>query len=356
MRIAMLLSGGVDSATALKLLIDAGHTAVTAYYLKVWLEDELHSLGDCPWQEDLRYARAVCEQLDVPLTVMPLQDAYWQEIVGYTLSELRSGRTPSPDVFCNQRIKFKTFLEQLPDSSDYVASGHYARVIADDGRCQLLQGVDPTKDQSYFLSHLSQEQLKLCLFPLGSYAKPEVRALAQRFGLAPAERPDSQGLCFLGKIRYREFIKFHLGERPGPIIDQKTGRTLGEHCGYWFHTIGQRKGLDLPQGPWFVVAKDMAKHVIYVRHATDLMGSRCFTTTQLNWISQPPPDGAVKVKIRHGPKLYGAHIKQLDGDCWQVQLEKADWGIAPGQIAVFYDRMVCLGGGTIDTIDSEDAP
>jgi len=221
MRIAMLLSGGVDSATALKLLIDAGHTAVTAYYLKVWLEDELHYLGDCPWQEDLRYARAVCEQLDVPLTVMPLQDAYWQDIVGYTLRELKSGRTPSPDVFCNQRIKFKTFLEQLPDSSDYIASGHYARVIADAGRCQLLQGVDPTKDQSYFLSHLSQEHCSCASFHWE--ATPSLRCGHSLSALASHQQSalTVKGCAFLARSGIGSLSSFTLASGQGRSSTKK---------------------------------------------------------------------------------------------------------------------------------------
>ena len=203
-RVAVLLSGGVDSAVALALLRDAGHR-VTAYYLKIWLEEELAFLGTCPWEEDLAYARAVCRALEVPLEVVPFQAEYQQAVVEYVLGALRAGHTPSPDVLCNRAIKFGAFLEQVAGSADAVASGHYARLqVAADGWPRLRRGVDPVKDQSYFLAYLQPEQLARLRFPLGELHKHQVRALAEARALAPSQRPDSQGICFLGKLSYRD--------------------------------------------------------------------------------------------------------------------------------------------------------
>ncbi len=262
MKIAALLSGGVDSSVALSLLRSEGHD-VTAFYLKVWLEDELSHLGTCPWEEDLRFAKEVCRRLDVPLEVRSLQKPYWDRVVRYAVSELEAGRTPSPDVLCNQQIKFGAFLDEIDSGFDRVASGHYARRDDVGGSVVLKSGVDPVKDQTYFLSRLSQQQLARALFPLGGIHKSDVRKRARELGLSNQDRRDSQGICFLGKIPYREFVRHHLGEREGDIVDVESGSVLGRHKGYWFHTIGQREGLGLSHGPWFVQGKDVARNVVY---------------------------------------------------------------------------------------------
>ena len=215
MKIAVLLSGGVDSSVALRLLVEEGGHELRACYLKVWLEDDAVLAGDCPWEEDVRYVRAVCEQLGVPLEIVPLQTEYLEHVVDHALGELRAGRTPSPDILCNQRIKFGAFLERVGDC-DAVASGHYARVRRENGRAVLLRAADPVKDQTYFLSSLCQQQLQGLLFPVGHLRKQEVRDLAARFQLPTKNRKDSQGICFLGKIDYREFVARRLGKREGP--------------------------------------------------------------------------------------------------------------------------------------------
>ena len=222
-RIAVLLSGGVDSALALALLREAGHR-LTAFYLKIWLEEELAFLGDCPWEEDLRYARAVCHRLRVPLEVVPFQAEYRQAVVQYVLGALRAGHTPSPDVLCNRAIKFGAFVDRVRGDYDAVASGHYARLEqAADGHARLLRGVDPAKDQSYFLAYLRRQQLDRLRFPLGALHKHQVRAMARERGLAPSGRKDSQGICFLGKLSYPAFVRAHLGETPGPIREFAGG-------------------------------------------------------------------------------------------------------------------------------------
>ena len=347
MRIAALVSGGVDSSVALSLLRQEGHD-VTAFYLKVWLEDELSHLGTCPWEEDLRFARAVCARLDVPLEVRSLQRPYWDRVVRYAISELEAGRTPSPDVLCNQHIKFGAFLDEIDSTFDRVASGHYARREESDGRVRLKRGIDPVKDQTYFLSRLSQAQVKRALFPLGGLQKAEVRRLAREIELPNQDRRDSQGICFLGKIPYRDFVRHHLGEREGEIVELDSGRVLGRHKGYWFHTIGQREGLGLSHGPWFVQGKDVARNVIYVAHADRMATSsrKSFDVEALHWIGDPPARPELSVRVRHGRTLHAATL-DLQGSRGRVCLEDRDRGIAPGQFAVFYDGEVCLGGATI---------
>lgn len=352
MRIAVLVSGGVDSSVALARLVAEGRHELTAFYLKIWLEDELAILGECPWEEDLRHARAVCETLGVPLEVVPLQDRYHERVVAHAIAELSAGRTPSPDLQCNQRIKFGAFLEAVGgDRFDAVASGHYARVELDGaGRAHLLRAPDPVKDQTYFLARMHQAQLQRARFPIGDLDKPAVRQRAAELGLATAARPDSQGICFLGKIKYPEFVRAYLGDRPGDIVDVDTGEVLGRHRGVWFHTIGQRKGLGLGGGPWFVVAKDLGGDRLLVAH-----GDRharwqraAFEVEDVHWITPPRPSAALTAKLRHGPRVVACALSPaaVDGRL-HVALEHPDQGVAPGQVAVFYDGQECLGSGVI---------
>ena len=355
MRIAVLLSGGVDSSVALSRLAAEGHDC-TAYYLKVWLEDELAHLGRCPWEEDLAYAREVCDALDVPLEVLSLQRIYHERVVAELLDQLRAGRTPSPDVWCNRRIKFGAFLEALPGDSpgafDAVASGHYARILdRPDGRRALAVAADPVKDQTYFLCQLSQEQLARCRFPLGELTKDEVREHARKAGLPTAARPDSQGICFLGKLRYDEFVAAHLGERPGEIVEAETGEVLGEHRGYWFHTLGQRHGLGLSGGPWYVTAKDPEANRVLVSHdpIAAAPDPRRIVLPSPRWILDPPPPGRYRVKVRHGPRFQDATLTRQE-TAFELRLDHPDPGLAPGQFAVVYDREVCLGGGEMGDV------
>ncbi len=391
--IGVLLSGGVDSSVALSRLVAAGYRNVSAWYLKIWLEDELISLGQCPWEEDLAYARAVCSSLGVRLNVVSLQMEYYDRVVDYTIKELRAGRTPSPDIFCNQRVKFGAFLERVGERVEWVASGHYGRVVpapgrgghaavspggdgdpnriahrpgADSGnseRVHLYRACDPVKDQSYFLSHLSQEQLSRLLFPLGALPKREVRRLADRLRLANRNRPDSQGICFLGKIRYPDFVRHYLGERDGRIVDRESGRVLGRHRGYWFYTIGQRQGLGLSGGPWYVTGKDIEENVVFVTHGDHVGDSApdIVRLEELHWIGSPPArpgEGELSVKLRHGPKRIACSAAGFDSEGRRsdelgaahhitLKLEEPDRGVAPGQFGVLYSGERCLGAGRI---------
>lgn len=418
MKIAVLLSGGVDSSTALMDLKRQGYAGITAYYLKIWLEDDTAFLGSCPWEEDLSYAQAVCAQAGVELRIIPLQLEYYDKVVHYALEELRAGRTPSPDIFCNQRIKFGAFFERMAtagDDFDKVATGHYARVdwVASDfpgaagdpepgalaggeagapygssgrgldaldpragrgqGRWRLLRAPDPVKDQTYFLSQLSQEQLSKIVFPVGELIKNRVRELACEYDIPNQDRPDSQGICFLGKIRYPDFVKHYLGEQDGPIVERETGRELGRHQGFWFHTIGQRTGLGLGNGPWYVSAKDCARNVVYVSHGTHAaeVERHEFRVGNLNWLAGRAPStpeltdwnatGRLCLKLRHGPQLTGCRLAAVSdsragegadaamgaGPSLVVTMDQGDRGLAAGQFAVFYLGEECLGSGMI---------
>jgi tRNA-5-taurinomethyluridine 2-sulfurtransferase len=351
MKIAVLLSGGVDSSVALHLARgEAGHD-VTAFYLKIWLQEELAFLGDCPWEEDLRYVRAVCEQARVPLQIIPLQTEYQERVVSAALRELRRGRTPSPDILCNQQIKFGLFFDRIDPRFEKVVSGHYAQVEGRNGACILKRPPDPVKDQSYFLSRLNQAQLSRLWFPIGHLVKSQVRTLAREWQLPNRDRRDSQGICFLGKIKYPEFVRFHLGERRGAIVDVDTGQRLGEHRGVWFHTVGQRQGLGLGGGPWYVVRKDLETNCLYVSHADRYQqhAREQFTVSDVHWIQGAPPEReALQTKLRHSPHLEHCRARPIDVDRWEVRLENKDQGVAPGQSAVFYDGEVCLGAGVID--------
>ena len=370
-RVALLLSGGVDSSVALRLLQRQNYL-VTAFYLKIWLEDELAHLGQCPWEDDFQTCQAVCEQANVPLETISLQQEYKERVISYTLQEARQGRTPNPDILCNSRIKFGCFYDAIASRDfDYVASGHYAQLIRDEDRTapvRLVRAPDPVKDQSYFLCALTQEQLQRVLFPIGHLEKKQVRELAEEFQLPNRQRPDSQGLCFLGKVKFDEFLSAYLGERPGNIVDAATGDVLGQHRGVWYHTVGQRKGIGLfldpiatSRGPWYVVAKDPENDLVLVSNEYD---EEIFTAARsqiavedIQWICGSPPGTSsdensnsfrLSMKIRHGPKIVqGVLTLNEDGVSGDVKLDQKDGGLAPGQYIVFYEDEECLGGGVI---------
>jgi len=357
LKIAVLVSGGVDSSVALKLLQDEGHD-VTAFYLKIWLEDEAAFLGTCPWEEDLTYVRAVCKQLEVPLKIIPLQKEYHERVVSYAIKEVRSGRTPNPDVLCNSQVKFGAFFDAISGDFDKVATGHYAQVqkVKNGERIiyKLKKAPDAIKDQTYFLTLLNQGQLSRALFPIGEYTKEQVRNLAKEFDLPTKGRKDSQGLCFLGEINYDDFVKFHLGEKEGNIVNKENNEVLGKHKGYWFYTIGQRHGLDLPGGPWYVVDKKIDKNIVYVSHKERVAKSdrTSFFVEDFHWISNAERRmqnaERLSVKVRHGAREYACKIDVVDYRRVHVKLlDATERGIASGQFAVLYGGEYCLGGGVI---------
>ncbi|KAK9843732.1 hypothetical protein WJX81_003952 [Elliptochloris bilobata] len=312
LRVALLLSGGVDSSLALRLLQAAGH-AVTAFYLQIWFQEDFRNTWDaCPWQADVDVARQVCEAAGVALEVVPLTQEYWHRVVSHCLAETRAGRTPNPDVLCNSRVKFGAFYEHLEARNaapfDRIASGHYAQLLrlnsgsetstsgsdagSSDGEPAALLALtrDAVKDQTYFLAGLSRQQLARAMFPLGPLTKAEVRRLAAEAGLPNQARPDSQGICFLGKVRFGEFLREHLGTWPGALVDEESGAVLGLHDGFWFFTPGQRRGIGLPGGPWYVARKDAATNTVYVSRAYYAPDKRrdAFLAGSLNWLTLGP--------------------------------------------------------------------
>lgn len=347
MHAALLLSGGVDSSVALVRLQESG-ARVTAFYLKVWLEEELAGLGDCPWQEDLRYARAVCRRRGVPLHVVSVQQEYLEQVLDYVVRELRAGNTPSPDLLCNRHIKFGVFVDRYAAGFDAVATGHYARVSRTPAGPRLLTAPDPVKDQTYFLAYVNRRQLARAAFPIGDACKARVRAEAAGGGLPTRGRPDSQGICFLGRISYRDFVRRRLGELPGPIVERETGRLLGRHRGHHFFTVGQRQGLGLGDGPWYVVRKDAAENRVTVSRTPAAYAGRAFTVRGANWIGDGPPSGAARVKIRHGPAAFACTVTPTSAPDRVVVRTGRPLAVASGQFAVLYHGDECRGGGVIE--------
>ena len=337
------MSGGVDSSLTAALLVEAGYD-VTGVYMKNWTQD-LPGMR-CPWADDLADAKRVAVQLGIDFKVFDFETEYRDKVVDYMISEYQLGRTPNPDIMCNQEVKFKLFLDAaLEDGADMIATGHYARV--EEGILQ--QAVDANKDQTYFLYRVTGEALKKTLFPLGGYTKPVVREMAEARGLFTAAKKDSQGICFVGKIGIREFLSQYVEQVPGEIIDKTSGKVLGHHDGAIFYTLGQRHGLDLGGGlPYYVVGKDMAKNEVYV--TTDLndqaLWKKDVTLSAVHWINDAPLAGTYQIRVRHRAPLTSADLSFGDGDV-QLHLHDDQRAIAAGQSVVIYDGEVCLGGGIV---------
>ena len=359
------MSGGVDSSVAAWLLKQQGFE-VLGLFMKNWEDDDDGEY--CSTRQDLVDAAAAADVIGVELEAVNFAVEYRERVFAEFLREYAAGRTPNPDVLCNAEIKFRAFLDHaLALGAARIATGHYARVDEGGGRYRLLRGADPGKDQSYFLHRLSQAQLSRALFPVGAMHKREVRALAERIGLANATKKDSTGICFIGERPFREFLNRYLPSRPGPIVDP-AGRRLGEHVGLAFYTLGQRKGIGLGGSrggsgePWFVAAKDLRSNALVVvqGHDSPLLHSRRLDAESAHWIAGEPPRGAVTAKTRY---------RQPDAACTLASGEHgftlcfadAQWAVTPGQSAVLYQGEVCLGGGIIVAGDdvtarSGDAP
>lgn len=347
-KVAMLLSGGVDSSVSMRLLQEQGYD-VTAFYIKIWLEDELAYLGNCPWQEDLDYARRVCDQANVPLKVVSLQKEYWNEVVSHSIAEIKAGRTPNPDILCNERIKFGVFINNIGKEFDYIATGHYAQIKRENEDIFLHCSQDSVKDQTYFLSHVKKEDLSRVLFPIGHLNKTQVRQLAKKYDLPNKDRKDSQGICFLGKLQFNEFVRYHLGDKKGDLVEFETGNKVGDHNGYWYYTVGQRQGLGIAGGPWYVVSKDIEKNIVFVSRSyyTSDKARDKLVITNCNWLIQPNTDKELLIKLRHGPNFNSCKINKVSDDSFEIKLSQRDQGIAKGQYAALYDGKVCLGSGII---------
>ncbi len=337
------MSGGVDSSLTAALLIEQGYDVV-GVYMKNWTQD-LPGMR-CPWADDLADAKRVAVQLGIDFKVFDFESEYRHKVVDYMIDEYKAGRTPNPDIMCNQEVKFKLFLETaLEDGADMIATGHYARV--EDGILKVAE--DANKDQTYFLYRVTGEALAKTLFPLGDYKKPQVREMAKERGLYTAGKKDSQGICFVGKVGIRDFLSQYVDQTPGDIIDKKSGAVLGRHDGAIFYTLGQRHGLDVGGGlPYYVVGKDMDKNEVYI--TTDLNDASLWKNTvelsNVHWINEGPQEGTYDIRVRHRAPLVKAHLR-YENDIIVLTLENAERAVAAGQSVVLYDNNVCLGGGIV---------
>jgi tRNA-specific 2-thiouridylase len=338
------LSGGVDSSVAAALLKRDGYD-VTGVYMKNWAEDLPGML--CPWKQDLADARAVAAKLQIPFKVFDFQNQYREKVVQYLLDEYQAGRTPNPDIMCNQEIKFKVFLEAaLADGADMVATGHYARIA--DGALRI--SADDNKDQTYFLYRIDPAFFEQILFPIGEYPKPQVRELAAEFGLPTANKKDSQGICFIGKVGIKEFLSRYVDAEPGPILHD--GVEIGQHEGAIFYTLGQRQGLGVGGGkPFYVTGKDMASNTVFVTDDHDdlSLDSDYFEIDDLHLFSEISDQRDLKVRLRHRGELIACRPKFISGSL-SLRLSKPARAIAPGQSAVLYEGDRVLGGGIIASV------
>lgn len=353
-RVAVGLSGGVDSAVAAYLLAQRGYDVFGVFAVNV---DPAHTPGaTCRWQEDYESARAVARHLGIPLYVWNFEAEYRRLVLDDFYASYRRGLTPNPDVWCNERVKFGLLQQQaLAAGANYLATGHYARISRrrqPSGQWEygLLRGRDRGKDQSYFLYRLGQRQLARALFPLGGYRKPDVRQLAARAGLPNAGRPDSQGICFVGEVKLKDFLAQRLPQRVGYIVDER-GRKLGQHGGAWFYTVGQRYGLGLAGGPWYVYRVEARRNVVRVtaNPRSRLLSSADFNLADVHWVSGRKPTGSVQctAEVRyHQARPRRATVRRR-GRLWHVHLSQAERAVTPGQHAVLYSGQRVLGGGAI---------
>ena len=350
------MSGGVDSSVAAIILKRQGYEVI-GLFMRNW-DSTINNdfLGNpnldnniCPQEEDYNDAKAVCDKIGIPLYRVDFVKEYWDYVFTYFLDELKKGRTPNPDIMCNKYIKFDYFIKKAKElGADYIATGHYARIK--DG--YLLRGVDDNKDQTYFLSQLSHEQLENVLFPVGDLVKSEVRKIAEEYDLITAKKKDSTGICFIGERNFKQFLKNYLPNQPGDVIDIDTGKKVGEHIGLMYYTIGQRKGLDIGgfKDKMFVVGKDLNKNVLYISFGEDtkyLISNSCvIDTVNFNCSDRPT---SCTAKFRYRQKDYPVTLNYLDNGEIIVSYDNVK-SVTPGQACVFYDGEKCLGGGIIKEV------
>lgn len=351
MNIAALVSGGVDSSVTVPLLIEKD-IKPHIFYIKIGMEDQ-DAFMDCPSEEDIEITTWIAKKYNCKFDIVDLQKEYWSSVVKYTIDTVKSGLTPNPDIMCNLLIKFGAFNDKHGHQFDKIATGHYASNYETSEGVFLSTAADKVKDQTYFLGQITYPQLQKTMFPIGDIPKSRVREIANKMKLPSAGRPDSQGICFLGKINYSEFIKNQIGEIPGEIREHETDIILGEHKGFWFHTIGQRRGLKLSGGPWFVVKKDIQRNIIYVSKGYDPI-SRYNDEINLESIHFLNPNHSysdldkIKFKIRHQPEFTSGRLIQSNSGNKIISDTKIS-GIAPGQFAVIYDaeEKTCIGSAVI---------
>lgn len=355
-RVVVGMSGGVDSSVTALLLKEQGYDVI-GVFMKNW--DDTDEFGVCTATEDYKDVAAVADQIGIPYYSVNFEKEYWDRVFEYFLAEYRAGRTPNPDVMCNKEIKFKAFLDYaLALGADYVATGHYAKIYRDEaGMVHMLRGDDANKDQTYFLSQLSQEQLQKVMFPIGTIEKPEVRRIAENAGLATAKKKDSTGICFIGEKNFKNFLSEYLPAQPGKMMTL-DGIEMGTHAGLMYYTIGQRGGLGIggqhgqnDSQPWFVVGKDLANNILYVGQGFhhEHLYSTSLTASQLSFTHDMPEQFTkhCTAKFRYRQQDVGVTI-HVSKDQVTVDFDEPVRAITPGQAVVFYDQDECLGGALID--------
>ena len=354
MNIAALVSGGVDSSVVVHQLKEMGYDP-TIFYIRIGMEDENGYMG-CTAEEDIEITSFVAKKYGLKMETVSLQKEYWDNVVEYVIRTVRNGLTPNPDVMCNRLIKFGSFIDKYGYEFDKIATGHYAQTYFENGKHYLGTALDPVKDQTDFLAQITYSQVSRLMFPIGHLMKSQVREIAVSQNLPSASRKDSQGICFLGKINYNDFIKRYLGEKEGKIIEKETGKILGTHRGFWFHTIGQRKGLGLGGGPWYVIAKDSAENIVYVSQGYDVetQYGKTVPLDDFNFITENPwgdftDPVDITFKIRHTPEFTKGKLFNEGNGSYRIESEDKIQGIAPGQYGVIYDpaHRICYGSGVI---------
>jgi tRNA-specific 2-thiouridylase len=353
------LSGGVDSAVTALLLRDQG-LPVAAMFMKNWEEDD--RFGACTAAQDAEDAQAVADTIGIPLHRRNFAAEYWDFVFEDFLAEYRAGRTPNPDILCNREIKFKTFLEHAMDlQADYIATGHYVRKDCRDGIHRLLKGLDPNKDQSYFLYTIGQDQLARTLFPVGELLKPDVRAVAEQAGLPVHDKKDSTGICFIGERNFREFLSEYIPPCPGEIRTPE-GQLIGQHTGLQYYTLGQRQGLGIgglkgfSDEPWYVLHKDLQNNILYAGQGHDhpWLFSRTLRAEQLSWVSGTAPKKGTPLaaKVRYRQADQAGVVRQISDDELVLEFDRPQRAVTAGQSVVLYDGQNCLGGGIISWADT----
>lgn len=355
-RVVVGMSGGVDSSVSAWLLKEQGYDVI-GLFMKNW--DDTDDEGNCTSTEDFEDVRQVCAQLNIPYYSINLEKQYWDKVFIHFLDEYKKGRTPNPDILCNQHIKFGDFLQRAKElGAQYIATGHYAQIKEVDGAKYLARGADANKDQTYFLYAVEREQLLQAMFPIGHMQKEEVRTLANELGLSTARKKDSTGICFIGPKNFKQFIRSYLPAQQGEIrtLDQ---RKIGTHEGVMYYTLGQRQGLGIGGGtgttePWFVVKKDVQRNILYVAEGHD--HPALYTTglfaKDINWldINLPTQPFSCTAKFRYRQQDQAVDIFPSSDGRFRVKFQQRQRAVTPGQSAVFYKDDICLGGGIIDAI------
>ena len=354
-KVVLGMSGGVDSSVAAAILLEQGYEVI-GLFMQNWEEEDDN--GVCTAVTDYEDVKRVCNKLKIPYYTVNFAKEYWDRVFKYFLDEYEKGRTPNPDVLCNREIKFGPFLDHAKElGADYIATGHYAKVERKDGKTYLKKALDTNKDQTYFLNQLSQKQLEMVLFPLGDICKPQVREIAEKYGLSTAEKKDSTGICFIGERRFREFLKNYIPCKKGDIVD-KDGKKVGEHEGVMYYTLGQRRGLNIGGTKdgngdrWFVIDKNIKDNKLIVSQGEgEELFSSGLVSYKVNWIPEEPKEKVFECYAKFRYRQPDQKVKvTIEKDRIIVEFKEKQRAVTPGQYVVFYTETDCLGGGVIEEV------